>query len=61
MTMTLLGVARKLAPGNSGRPLVDADGRLMGINRMLVNGPGFAIPSALAQHFVERAVSRRAA
>lgn len=51
----------RLAPGNSGGPLVDAEGRLVGINSMVVNGLGVAIPSTLVQQFVERALAQRAA
>jgi serine protease Do len=51
----------RLAPGNSGGPLVDAEGRLVGINSMVVNGLGVAIPAGLVQRFVERALARRAA
>lgn len=51
----------RLAPGNSGGPLLDADGRLVGINSMVVNGLGVAIPAALAQEFVERMLAKRAA
>jgi serine protease Do len=51
----------RLAPGNSGGPLVDAEGRLVGINSMVVNGLGFAVPAALVQQFVERALAKRAA
>jgi serine protease Do len=51
----------RLAPGNSGGPLVDAEGRLVGINSMVVNGLGVAVPASLVQRFVERALSERAA
>jgi serine protease Do len=51
----------RLAPGNSGGPLVDAEGRLAGINSMVVNGLGVAVPASLVQRFVERALSQRAA
>jgi serine protease Do len=51
----------KLAPGNSGGPLVDCEGRLVGINSMIVTGMGVAIPALLVQRFVEQALARRAA
>jgi serine protease Do len=51
----------RLAPGNSGGPLVDAEGRLVGINSMVVNGLGVAVPASLVQRFVEKALAQRAA
>lgn len=42
-----------LAPGNSGGPLVDAAGRVLGINAMIVGGMAVALPAAMAQALVE--------
>lgn len=50
----------RLYPGNSGGPLADARGRVVGINAMVGGGLAFAIPSRTVQNFlqeVDRAVT----
>jgi serine protease Do len=45
----------RLAPGNSGGPLLNAAGEVVGINTMIVGGDqGVAIPSAVAMDFVAK-------
>ena len=52
-------------PGNSGGALVDMDGKLVGINTMIVSksggsqGIGFAIPSNLVRLYVDSALTGR--
>ena len=41
-----------LGPGNSGGPLIDVHGRVVGINAMVAGGLGLAIPSHLAERLV---------
>lgn len=50
-----------LRPGHSGGPLVDAAGRLVGVNTMM-NGPdvGVAVPVHVAVAFLKRALGRPA-
>ena len=49
--------------GNSGGPLVDAEGRLVGINTWIISGSGgsqglgFAVPINLARYAMERLIS----
>lgn len=44
----------RLAPGNSGGPLSDAHGNVVGINSMIVNGLGWAVTSDTVQRFLAR-------
>ncbi|HMD02506.1 MAG TPA: trypsin-like peptidase domain-containing protein [Candidatus Baltobacteraceae bacterium] len=44
----------RLAPGNSGGPLADAAGRVVGINSMVANGLALAVPSGAVADFLAR-------
>lgn len=44
----------RLAPGNSGGPLADAWGRVVGINTMIVHGLGAAVPGNAVTAFLRR-------
>ena len=48
----------RLAPGNSGGPLADALGRVVGVNAMIVGGLGIAVPSHLVEAFLHEADDR---
>lgn len=58
----LVAVRLNLRPGNSGGPLVDARGRLVGINAMMT-GPqvGLAVPVHVVKRFLKQALGTRAA
>lgn len=48
----------RLAPGNSGGALANVQGQVIGINTMIVNGRGFAVPSNVVQQFVSNYPTR---
>ena len=45
----------RLAPGNSGGPLADARGRVIGVNTMIANGLGIAVPVTTVARFLNDA------
>ena len=45
----------RLAPGNSGGPLADVSGAIIGINAMVVGGLALAVPVARVREFVRDA------
>ena len=51
----------ELATGNSGGPLADARGRVVGINTMIAGGLGLAIPSRDVEQFLRRVMLQKRA
>ena len=49
----------RLAPGNSGGPLADAHGRVVGVNTMIAGGLGIAVPVTTVARFLSDAGYRR--
>jgi serine protease Do len=44
----------RLAPGNSGGPLADSQGRLIGLNSMIARGLGLAVPLRDVERFARQ-------
>jgi serine protease Do len=44
----------RLAPGNSGGPLADASGAIIGINSMIVGSLGCAVTTDTVERFLRR-------
>jgi serine protease Do len=49
----------RLAPGNSGGPLADVRGRVIGVNTLIANGLGVAVPITTVHRFLDDAAASR--
>jgi serine protease Do len=49
----------RLAPGNSGGPLANAQGRVVGLNTMIAGGLALAVPSRSVGRFLARTANRQ--
>jgi serine protease Do len=59
-SITVIRTDVGLAPGNSGGPLMNASGGVIGINTLIVGGDlGVAIPSHLVEAFIEETLGER--
>jgi serine protease Do len=47
----------RLAPGNSGGPLADAQGRVIGLNTLVAGGLAYAVPITAVARFLQQAVA----
>lgn len=56
--MNWIQAAVRLAPGNSGGPLADAEGQVIGVNTMMASGLALAVPSNVVSRFLVSGAER---